>query len=258
MANKKDSLGDRMKEFYENRSKTYLTRRTPVIIRCDGKCFHSLCKNFKRPYDEVFHEAMNNTMKYLCANIQGCKFGYTQSDEITLLLTDYTTLTSEAWFGYGVQKMCSIAASMATLMFNRYFRDAINKKFTGTIEDFDYFKTLSIARDKGAMFDARCFNIPEEEVINCFLWRFLDCYRNSVQMLGQTYFSSKQLHGLSSAQIQEKLFQELQINYAHYPEEFKNGMCAMKNSAGKWELSPMKDPRKNREFFENYLDSITE
>ena len=242
MANKKDSLGDRMKEFYENRSKTYLTRRTPVIIRLDGKAFHSFTKGFKRPYDEVFHEAMNNTMKYLCANIQGCKFGYTQSDEITLLLTDYTTLTTDAWFGYGVQKMCSIAASMTTLMFNRYFRDAINEKFTGTIEDFDHFKALSMARDKGAMFDARCFNIPEEEVVNCFLWRFLDCYRNSVQMLGQTYFSSKQLHGLSSAQIQEKLFQELQINYAHYPEEFKNGTCAMKNSDGKWELSPMKDP----------------
>lgn len=254
----KDSLGDRMKEYYENRAKTYLTRRTPVIIRLDGKAFHSFTKGFKRPYDEVFHEAMNNTMKYLCANIQGCKLGYTQSDEITLLLTDYTTLTTDAWFGYGVQKMCSVAASMATLMFNRYFRDAINKKFTGTIEDFDYFKTLSIARDKGAMFDARCFNIPKEEVVNCFLWRFLDCYRNSVQMLGQTYFNSKQLYGLSSDQIQEKLFQELQINYAHCPEEFKNGICAMKNADGKWELSPMKDPRKNREFFDSYLASVTE
>ena len=220
----------------------------------DGKSFHNFTKGFKRPYDEVFHEAMNNTMKYLCANIQGCKFGYTQSDEITLLLTDYDTLTTDAWFGYSVQKMCSIAASMATLTFNKYFRDAINKKFTGTIEDFDHFKALSIARDKGAMFDARCFNIPVSEISNCFLWRFLDCYRNSVQMLGQTYFSHNELHKLNSSQIQEKLFQERGINYATYPEEFKNGVCAMKNSEGIWELKPMFDPRKNVDFFDTYLN----
>jgi tRNA(His) 5'-end guanylyltransferase len=224
----KDSLGDRMKEFYENRSKTYLTRRTPVIIRLDGKAFHSFTKGFKRPYDEVFHEAMNNTMKYLCANIQGCKLGYTQSDEITLLLTDYTTLTTDAWFGYGVQKMCSIAASMATLMFNKYFRDAINKKFTGTIEDFDHFKALSMARDKGAMFDARCFNIPQEEVANCFIWRQQDATRNAIQMLGQTNFTHKELQGKSCSDIQDMLMLQKGINFNDMPAEFKRGVCCVK------------------------------
>jgi tRNA(His) 5'-end guanylyltransferase len=224
----KDSLGDRMKEFYENRSKTYLTRRTPVIIRLDGKAFHSFTKGFKRPYDEVFHEAMNNTMKYLCANIQGCKLGYTQSDEITLLLTDYTTLTTDAWFGYGVQKMCSIAASMATLMFNKYFRDAINKKFTGTIEDFDHFKALSMARDKGAMFDARCFNIPQEEVANCFIWRQQDATRNAIQMLGQTNFTHKELQGKSCSEIQDMLMLQKGINFNDMPAEFKRGVCCVK------------------------------
>ena len=224
-----DSLGDRMKEFYENRSKTYLTRRTPVIIRLDGKAFHSFTKGFKRPYDEIFHEAMNNTMKYLCANIQGCKLGYTQSDEITLLLTDYTTLTTDAWFGYGVQKMCSVAASMATLVFNRYFRDAINKKFTGTIEDFDYFKTLSLARDKGAMFDARCFNIPASEVVNCFVWRQQDATRNAIQMLGQTHFNHNELHKKNTDMIQEMLWQK-GINFNDMPIEFKRGICCYKRA----------------------------
>jgi tRNA(His) 5'-end guanylyltransferase len=228
----KDSLGDRMKEFYENRSKTYLTRRTPVIIRLDGKAFHSFTKGFKRPYDEVFHEAMNNTMKYLCANIQGCKLGYTQSDEITLLLTDYTTLTTDAWFGYGVQKMCSIAASMATLMFNKYFRDAINKKFTGTIEDFDHFKALSMARDKGAMFDARCFNIPKEEVVNCFIWRQQDATRNAIQMLGQTHFTHKELQGKSCSDIQDMLMLQKGINFNDMPTEFKRGVCCIKTEVG--------------------------
>ena len=253
MANKKDSLGDRMKENYENRSKTYLTRRTPCIIRLDGKAFHSFTRGFQKPYDEIFHTAMNSTLQYLCKNIQGCKFGYTQSDEISLLLTDYDTLTTDAWFDYSVQKMCSVAASMATLAFNRYFREAINDLTVGKTLD-DYAIQLLKARDKGAMFDARCFSIPETEISNCFLWRFLDCYRNSVQMLGQANFSHKELHKLNSSQIQEKLFQERGINYATYPEEFKNGICAMKNSEGIWELSPMFDPRKNTDFFTKYLN----
>lgn len=240
MEKTKDSLGDRMKEFYENRSKTYLTRRTPVIIRLDGKSFHSFTKGFKRPYDEVFHKAMNNTMKYLCTKIQGCKFGYTQSDEITLLLTDYTTLTTDAWFGYGVQKMCSIAASMATLMFNRYFRDAINERYTGAIgdiEDYNHFKALSMARDEGAMFDARCFNIPKEEVANCFIWRQQDATRNAIQMLGQSNFSHKQLQGKSCNDIQDMLMTQKNINFNDMPTEFKRGVCCFRTANG-WELDP--------------------
>lgn len=230
MSNKKDSLGDRMKEFYENRSKVYLTRRTPVIIRLDGKAFHSFTKGFNRPYDEIFHEAMNNTMKYLCANIQGCRLGYTQSDEITLLLTDYTTLTTDAWFGYGVQKMCSIAAAIATLMFNKYFRDAVNQYFAGITGMDTYHKTMCLACDKGAIFDARCFNIPKEEVTNCFIWRQQDATRNAIQMLGQTYFSHKELQHKSCNDIQDMLMLQKGINFNDMPIEFKRGICCIKET----------------------------
>ena len=257
MSNKKDSLGDRMKENYENRSKTYLVRRMPVIIRLDGKAFHTFTRGFKRPYDKVFHYAMNETVKYLCANIQGCKLGYTQSDEITLLLTDYDKLDTAAWFDYAVEKMCSISASMATLAFNKAFEKGISD-YIDTVnalqdseleEERKYVEILMNALTKGAMFDARVFNIPKEEVINCFLWRFLDCERNSIQMLGQTYFSHKELHGLSCAQIQEKLFQKYSINWSKYPEDFKNGVCVKRNNDGNFEITPMVDPRKNPEFF---------
>ena len=226
---KKDALGDRMKDNYENRAKTYLTRRSPVIIRLDGKAFHSFTKGFQKPYDEIFHEAMNSTLQYLCKNIQGCKFGYTQSDEISLLLTDYDTINTDAWFDYSVQKMCSVAASMATLMFNRYFRDAVNKRFTGKIENFDYFKTVSLARDKGAMFDARCFSIPASEVTNCFVWRQQDATRNAIQMLGQTYFSHTELHKKNTDMIQEMLWQK-GINFNDMPIEFKRGVCCYKRA----------------------------
>lgn len=228
MANKKDSLGDRMKENYENRSKTFLTRRTPAVIRIDGKCFHSFCKGFQKPYDEIFHEAMNSTLQYLCKNIQGCKFGYTQSDEISLLLTDYDTLTTDAWFDYSVQKMCSIAASMATLHFNQAFRTAVNQFTAGKTLD-KYSIELLKAKDKGAMFDARCFNIPESEILNCFIWRQQDATRNAIQMLGQTHFNHNELQKKNTNKIQEMLWQK-GINFNDMPIEFKRGVCCYKRS----------------------------
>ena len=116
-----DDLGMRMKEYYEQIPKTKLMRRTPVIIRIDGKAFHTFTKGFRRPFDEVLIKTMQETTKYLCENIQGCVLGYTQSDEITLVLVDYKKLNSSAWFDYEVQKMCSIAASMTTMAFNNVF-----------------------------------------------------------------------------------------------------------------------------------------
>ena len=234
MSNKRDSLGDRMKNNYENRAKTYLTRRMPVIIRLDGKAFHTFTKGLKKPYDEIFHNTMNATMKYLCENIQGCKLGYTQSDEITLLLTDYDTLDTDAWFDYGVQKMCSVSASMATMAFNKFlfkyadeYCDAV-----AALQDFDiegeYISVLQKALEKGAMFDSRCFNIPEDEVTNCFIWRQQDATRNAIQMLGQCNFSHKELHGKSCNDIQDMLMLQKNINFNDMPTEFKRGVCCVR------------------------------
>ena len=221
-----------MKEFYENRAKHYLTRKMPVMIRIDGKAFHSFTKGFSRPYDEVFHNAMNATLLYLCKNIQGCKFGYTQSDEISLVLTDLDTLTTDGWFDYGVQKMCSVAASMATLEFNRRFNEMAFEWWAAHSKEADFdetkgniYKAYIKAKDKGAMFDARVFSIPEEEVVNCFIWREQDATRNAIQMLGQTHFSHKQLEGRSCNDIQDMLFIEKGINFNDMPIEFKRGVC---------------------------------
>src|SRR5574344_1950611 len=119
------TLGDRMKNNYENITRYYLTRRMPVIIRIDGKAFHTFTRGMKRPFDDILVKTMQDTMKYLCENIQGCVLGYTQSDEISLVLTDYAELTTDAWFGNNLQKMCSVSASMSTVAFNRYFRTMI-------------------------------------------------------------------------------------------------------------------------------------
>lgn len=225
MSNKNDSLGDRMKENYENRAKTFLVRRMPVIIRLDGKAFHTFTKGLKKPYDEIFHNTMNATMKYLCENIQGCKLGYTQSDEITLLLTDFDTLTTDAWFDYNVQKICSVSASMATMAFNKFLRNNFNA--VDLDADLEYAKMLFKKLDC-AMFDSRCFNIPIEEVTNCFIWRQQDATRNAIQMLGQCNFSHKELHNKSCNDIQDMLMTQKGINFNDMPTEFKRGVCCLK------------------------------
>ena len=229
----KDELGMRMKEFYESIPKTRLVRRMPVAIRLDGKAFHTFTHGFEKPFDEVLGKSMRETMKYLCENIQGCVLGYTQSDEITLILVDYQNLNSCAWFDYEVQKMCSIAASMATMAFNKFFTKNVNyfemtHEYDDTINE--YCTTLVNAAEKGAMFDARVFNIPKEEVCNLIYWRQLDATRNSIQMVGQANFSHKELQKKSCNMIQEMLFAEKGINWNDYPTYLKRGSCCIKTT----------------------------
>ena len=232
----KDELGTRMKEFYEGVPKTRLVRRMPVAIRIDGKAFHTFTRGFQKPFDEILVKSMQDTMKYLCENIQGCVLGYTQSDEITLILVDYKHLNSDAWFDYEIQKMCSIAASMATMAFNKAFASNVAKQskrlYSEYLEEKDasYIDTLEIAMNKGAMFDARCFNIPKEEVANLIYWRQLDATRNSIQMVGQANFSHKELQNKSCNMIQEMLFAEKGINWNDYPTYLKRGSCCIKTT----------------------------
>ena len=236
-----DELGCRMKEFYETIPKTRLMRRTPVAIRIDGKAFHTFTRGFRRPFDPVLARSMWDTMKYLCENIQGCVLGYTQSDEITLILTDYKTLSSDAWFGYEVQKMCSIAASMATMAFNKFFAqniemvdnhpaygNASEEEEAEAYEETSYVPVYIKALEKGAMFDARCFNIPKEEVTNLIYWRQLDATRNSIQMVGQANFSHKELQNKSCSNIQDMLMEQKGINWNNFPVCYKRGVCAIK------------------------------
>lgn len=226
-----DDLGIRMKTFYEQTSKTKLMRRCPVAIRIDGKAFHTFTKRFQKPFDEVLIKSMQEAMKYLCENIQGCVLGYTQSDEITLVLVDYKKLTSSAWFDYEVQKICSIAASMATMAFNKFFRYNVDDYIYENWDDqylIDYIEALQNAVDRGAMFDARCFNIPKEEVTNLIYWRQLDASRNSIQMVGQANFSHKELQNKSCNDIQDMLMTQKGINWNDLPIYQKRGSCCVK------------------------------
>lgn len=226
---KKDNLGDRMKENYENRAKTQLLRRTPVIIRLDGKAFHTFTKDFDKPFDDIIIKTMQQTMLALCKSIQGCVLGYTQSDEITLVLNDYAKLETSAWFDYDVQKVCSVSASIATLEFNKNYTQILQRK--------NIFPPDFRALVRGALFDSRCFNIPKEEVANCILWRQQDAIRNSINSVGQAHFLHKELQGLSTKQVLDKLLKEKNINWNDLPIYLQRGSCCIKkevNELNSW------------------------
>lgn len=181
---------------------------------------------------------MQETTKYLCENIQGCVLGYTQSDEISLVLVDYQRFETSAWFDYEVQKMCSIAASMATMKFNQEFAHQVRKykeekilenkpRTWDSYKDY-YYQTIYKAKNKGAMFDARVFNIPKEEVTNYIYWRQLDASRNSIQMVGQANFSHKELQNKSCNDIQDMLMTQKGVNWNDLPIYQKRGSCVIK------------------------------
>ena len=230
-----DALGDRMKE-YECRNQYFLQRRTPVILRIDGKAFHTFTRGFQKPFDEVLGNAMVRTMEYLCQNISGCVFGYVQSDEITLVLQDYRKLNTDAWFGYRTDKLCSIAASMATMAFNIYYLEEIDNYTVKPNLDANRLKTYYMALKHGAMFDARCFNIPKEEVCNCIYWRQLDATRNSIQMVGQANFSHAELQGKSCNEIQDMLHEQRGINWNDFPTRWKRGVAWTKTNGTDYEM----------------------
>ena len=218
----KTSIGNRMKE-YERVTKNKLTRRTPVIIRLDGKAFHSWTRVLPyldesletSPFSEMMHECMATTAFALVSNIQNATMTYTQSDEISILLNDWKGLKTDQWFDGNIQKMVSISASMATAYFN---------------ECMQAHNDAALEIDKQdlapAFFDARVFNIPKEEVANYFVWRQQDATRNSINMLGQSYFSHKQLQYKNTDQVQEMLFSEHDINWNNIPTWQKRGYCS--------------------------------
>lgn len=198
-----DSLGDRMKRQYEDRTRVMLPRRTYTILRADGKSFHTYTRQCDKPHDARLSAAMDAATLALCREAQGSVFAYVQSDEISVLLMDFATITTDAWFDANLQKVVSVAASVVTEAFNR-------------------------AHGGRAHFDCRAFTIPDPvEVENYFVWRQQDAARNSIQGLAQAHFSHKQLHGLNVNELQERLFQDKGINWNDLPAAQKRGRCCV-------------------------------
>lgn len=223
----KDDLGDRMKNQYEDRTRYYLPRRTYTIIRLDGCHFHTYTRGLDKPFDKGLSEDIDNAIIAMLPEIQGAVFAYTQSDEISILLTDFATPQTSAWFDGNLQKIGSVAASIITAEFNKRRltrfgkwcdKQLVEKVVENIIDTFDL-----------AYFDARVFTIPDRtEVMNYFIWRNQDCSRNSVSMVAQANFSHKELQGVSTTGMHEWLHDK-GINWAtDYSDREKNGALIVK------------------------------
>lgn len=175
------SLGDRIKRYEAVTSQRALPR-VPLMIRVDGRAFHTFTRGMERPYDQHLIDSMVNAAYDVASEMQGFKAAYIQSDEVTFCLTDYDTITSQGWFDYKLPKVISASASLMTAYFNKH-----------------------INTDKLATFDSRAFSVPAHDVPNAFLWRVKDWARNSLQMFSRAHFSHKELHGKNTKDMHDML-----------------------------------------------------
>lgn len=230
----KDSLGDRMKNF-EDCYRIKLPIRMPVILRIDGCHFHTYTKRCKRPVDQGLVDCMNETAKYLCKNIQGAQIAYLQSDEISILINNYQTLSTQSWFENNLQKMVSVSASMASVIFTTNSWRIWAPKTREEISGMDPMSECDF--NQPAYFDSRVFILPENDVCNYFLWRQKDCERNSVQMLARSLYSHKELFNKNNAQLQEMCWQK-GVNWNDCPVSQKRGRCIVKTKVFKSGVNP--------------------
>lgn len=210
-----DTLEKRML-YYRGLTDYKLLPNAPVILMLDGRAFSKFCKRFTKPYDEKFIGMMNETAQYLCENIEGCKFAYVQSDEISLYVTDTENENSESWFGYRLVKMLSIVASLATAKFNQLL----------TIERLNngLSSISNLKNEKLIEFDCKVWNVPTlNDVFAWFLYRQIDCIRNSKQMAAQTYIPHEELTGLHTDQQIAKLKELKGIDWFEYSDDKKFG-----------------------------------
>lgn len=203
MRENKDKIGDRIKR-YEFSSKAILLPRSYIVLRVDGKAFHTFTRKMQKPFDDKLIEAMVKAGERTSKEMQGFKLGYHQSDEFTFVLTDTDSYESQVWFDGEIQKLCSVTASM----FGAYF----NKEMGGT----------------EAIFDCRAFNVPKEDVANVFIWRQRDWERNSLQMFARNFFSQKELHNKKKNDMHEMLFSKNE-NWSNLKEVYKNGTFILKD-----------------------------
>ncbi len=221
----KDSLGDRMK-YYENIFKMRLPKKHPLIMRIDGKAFHTLTRGLAKPFSDGFIFCMERTGEYLLDNIQNCKMVYVQSDEISLLMDDRTTQETECLFNNTIQKLTSVSASMATYRFNKLARESI---------------------DREGVFDSRVFILPDNDIPNYFLWRMKDWTRNSIQMLARSMYSQKQLHKKNRPMMMDMMMDK-GVNWAKIPPHLRNGTILFKRERETIKVCQKFDYKKLKKF----------
>lgn len=221
-------LSDRMK-VYEHKARAFLNPELPVIVRIDGRAFHTWTARFNKPWDERITEAMTHSAITAGSEIgNNCRLAYSQSDEISLLL--HRSGNTQPWFSYNKAKLESIIASIVTAHFNSF----------GLSEQL-------------ATFDARAFNLPKNEVVNYFIWRQNDWKRNMVSMLGQSKFTQRALDGVKTVDLRAKL-EVLGVDFSSLDSRISLG-TVYKNQPdlGFWPMDTTPEFVSNKAFIEETL-----
>lgn len=229
----KDPMGDRIKNNYENAYRITLPKRMPLILRLDGKAFHTLLKEANKPFDRTVIDAMIKGAEAVMKEIGGStRFAYIQSDECTIAINNYMSLESEPWFDNNLQKICSVSASLMSVAFSQEF-------------------------GKTAVFDCRAFVVPESEMNNTVLWRQFDASKNSISMYAQSMFNHKELHGKKSNEMQEMMFQNYGFNWDKAETWTKRGVIVKRTEEGlvtDWEIPKFSE---DKDYLENIFYGYT-
>jgi tRNA(His) guanylyltransferase len=220
-----------MKQDYEDALRLVLPRRAYVVIRIDGRGFHTFTKDLERPYSRKLADALDQAAIALCREMIGCRFAYGQSDEFSFLLTDFEKENAALWFDGNVQKIVSVSASLFTAYFNRAYPS-----------------------DRIAAFDSRVLLISRrEEAQKYFLWRQLDASANSLNMLASAHYSHSELVGKSNVEKHEMLHAK-GVNWAKQSPDFKRGRVVRRNADGDGWKTDLAIPVFNRDT--EYLEKL--
>ena len=176
-----------------------------MVARLDGRSFTKLTKErheFEAPFDERFRDMMVGTVKHLMENGFRIVYGYTQSDEISLLFHPDADP-----FSRKLRKLNSVLAGEASA-------------------------TFSLLLGAHGVFDCRISQLPtQKDVVDYFRWRHEDAHRNALNahcywlLRGdgeEARAASDSLLGLSVAQKNELLFQR-KMNFNDVPRWQKRG-----------------------------------
>lgn len=153
-------LAERMKLYESQTTQLRLLPKLPIMLRLDGINFSKFTECLKskgKPYDERLSNIMIETTKYL-VDLTGARCGYTQSDEITLLLYS-DDIDSETYLNRKCYKLNSRLAADCSVYFNERLEDFLPEK-KGTRPSFD----------------CRVWNVPSlEEAANVFFMERKRC-----------------------------------------------------------------------------------
>ena len=228
--------GELIESYYESDSFDFLKRNMPIIIQIRLENYEKFIEKFLKPFDRLYVDSIQETLKHLCENISDCVFGYATEYSYTIVVCPSQNDEHIIGYNYDIQRMSTLAASMATLQFNRIFE---KKAKTYVMNGTNFDKTFKLnamqvyvsSIEKGAAFSARCFNISKEGIYEYLHQQQKSCIENGIYEMGKTYLTESELEENSSGRVQFMVYEKEKINFDNYPTDYKRGTACYRKKA---------------------------